>query len=76
MLNRNDYPLWYIDKQIRLFLKKGHESPITQKYYTGDYCESLKTSESKAIFLFLRSLYLGITSVQIEKEIHIEKVFH
>ena len=66
---RSDYPLWYLDKQIRLFLNKRHESPIMQKYDTGNNCESLKTSESKEISLFLRLPYLGNISLQIEKEI-------
>ena len=44
--NQND-----IDKQIRLFFNKRHESPIA-KHHTGENCESLKTSESKKIFFF------------------------
>ena len=40
-----------------------------QKYHTSDNCESLKTSESKEISLFLRLPYLGNSSLQIEKEI-------
>ena len=38
-------------------------------YDTSNDCESLKTSESKEISLFLRLLYLGNISLQIEKEI-------
>ena len=56
-------------KQIRLFLNKRHESPIMQKYDTGNNCESLKTSESKENSLFLRLPYLGNISLQTEKEI-------
>ena len=63
MLKRNGYPLWYIDKQIRLFFNKRHESPITQKYHRGH------TSESKEISLFLPLPYLGNISLLIEKEI-------
>ena len=59
ILQRNGYPLWYINKQIRLFLNKRHKSPIMQKYDTSSNCESLKTSESKEIPLFLRLPYLG-----------------
>ena len=68
-LKQNGCTLWCIDKQIRLFLNKLHELPITQKYHTGDNCENLKTSGHKEIFLFLRLLYLGNISLQIEKEI-------
>ena len=68
-LKRNGYALRYIDKQIRLFLNKRHESPSMQKYDTGNNCESLKTSESKEISLFLRLPYLGYISLQIENEI-------
>ena len=57
-----------MDKQIRLFLNKLQKSPITQKCHTGDKCESLKTTESKEISLFLRFPCLGNTSLQIEKE--------
>ena len=63
ILKRNGYPLRYIDKQIRLFLNKRHESPIMQKYETGNNCESLKTSESKEISLFLRLPHLGNISL-------------
>ena len=60
ILKRNGYSLRYIDKQIRLFLNKRHESPIVQKYDTGNNCESLKTSESKEISPFLRLPYLTL----------------
>ena len=42
ILKRNGYPLRYINKQMSVFLNKRHESPITQKYHTGDNCKSLK----------------------------------
>ena len=69
ILKRNDYPLRYIDKQIRLFFNKRHKSPIMKIYDTSNNSESLKTSESKEISLFLRLPYLGNISLQIEKEI-------
>ena len=69
ILKRNGYSLRYIDKQIRLFFNKRHEPTIIQKYDTSNNCESMKTLESKEIFLFLRLPYLGNISLQIEKEI-------
>ena len=52
-----------------LFLNKRHESSIMQKYDTSNNSESLKTSESREISLFLRLPYLRNISLQIEKEI-------
>ena len=58
-----------MDKQLRLFLNKRHESSIMQKYDKGNNCESLKTSKIKEISLFLRLPHLGNISLQIKKEI-------